>query len=196
MTKLQVDGKLAKYRWRYHRKHWQACEACPLHNTRTRVVFARGTIPADILFIGEAPGESEDVLGVPFIGPAGKLLDELIERSGLLRPYAITNLVCCMPNAADNGEIKLRPPTKEEAGACKSRLMDFIKIANPSIIITLGATAKTYLPKFNLPEGITVVDLIHPAAILRMSDEKKTLTMKRFILGIKKAIKRIKKGSP
>jgi uracil-DNA glycosylase len=91
-----------------HVNRWGDCQQCELHRVRHKVVLARGRVPCDVLFIGEAPGASEDVLGLPFVGPAGHMLDYIIERSigehnelrkekGLpgLR-VAMTNLVCCM----------------------------------------------------------------------------------------------------
>jgi uracil-DNA glycosylase len=76
--------------WSAHVDDWKDCTRCPLHTVRSNVVLARGSIPCDILFVGEAPGRSEDALGKPFVGPAGILLDEMIEDalSGIVLGFA------------------------------------------------------------------------------------------------------------
>ena len=82
---------------------WGKCRECSLWEGRQRVVLCRGKVPADVLFIGEGPGESEDSIGQPFIGPAGHLLDQILEQSGVTEHrYCLTNLVCCIP--------RLKPP--------------------------------------------------------------------------------------
>lgn len=67
--------------WTDHVAKWKNCDLCPLHKQRNRICIARGTVPCDVLFVGEAPGPSEDAIGQPFVGPAGKLLDQIIERA-------------------------------------------------------------------------------------------------------------------
>lgn len=70
-----------KLTWKSHVAKWKDCDKCPLHLTRTSIVLAKGNVPCDVMFIGEAPGRSEDMLGRPFVGPAGILLDQMIERA-------------------------------------------------------------------------------------------------------------------
>ncbi len=81
-----------------YRAKWKDCQRCKSSNSRTEIVLARGKVPAPILFIGEAPGASEDALGKPFIGPAGKVLDDIITVAlDGQYDYALTNLVACYP---------------------------------------------------------------------------------------------------
>src|SRR3954471_2435855 len=87
--------------WLEHVARWRDCTRCPLSQQRSNIVLARGQVPCDVLFVGEAPGASEDALAQPFCGPAGHLLDQIVERA--LPPivsYAMTNLVCCFPREA------------------------------------------------------------------------------------------------
>lgn len=163
-------------------REWESCQRCPLHERRTNVVQCRGQLPADLVFIGEAPGVSEDVLGFPFTGPAGKYLDRLIADNVPARfRVAIVNVVACIPVADSGGT---RPPKKTEAKACQPRLDALLDIAKPRLLVTLGATAKRFVPE----RGIPVVNLTHPAAILRKSHdnpEAADLDEKRFRLTLR-----------
>jgi uracil-DNA glycosylase family 4 len=170
--KLLTIQPSARKAWNNHVAEWVACTRCPLGCAATKHVLARGTLPCDILFIGEAPGESEDVIGSPFVGPAGKVLDNLImdtgpRRGSSLAPldwtYAISNILACIPRG-ENGE-GFRAPTEEEAKACQPRLLDLLNIASPKGIVLLGQTAKKYFP--SVSEGFSVLELHHPSYLLR-----------------------------
>src|SRR5262245_33856687 len=127
-----------------HVMEWDGCTRCDLHRTRKKIVFARGEVPCRVLFIGEAPGESENVIGQPFVGPAGQLLDRIIERAlpeGT--SYALTNLVCCIPRD-DEGK-KPNEPGVEHVDACSPRLTDFVRICDPELIVAVGSTARNWL---------------------------------------------------
>jgi len=153
-----------------HVLHWQACKLCPLCDTRKHVVLVRGRLPCDTLFVGEAPGESEDVLGSPFRGPAGHLLDLIIERAlegSEARPrIALTNLVACIPR---DGADKAAEPPPKAIRACADRLNELVQIADPKIIIGVGKLAENWLPKLLSPTYVDchTVNIVHPAAILR-----------------------------
>ncbi len=111
------------------------CEKCNLCNDRKNAVPGKGNYTADIVFIGEAPGKNEDLLGEPFVGIAGKKLDEALKNSGLVRnEIYITNIVKCRPP-------KNRIPTNEEKITCSNYLEDEISIINPKIICIMGNTA-------------------------------------------------------
>ena len=113
------------------------CKACELNNTRHNAVFADGNPEtASVVLIGEAPGENEDLQGIPFVGRAGKLLNEFLAASGLSREkdlYIINPLKCRPP--------KNRPPTEAEKEACSDFLYSQIEIIDPKIILLCGATA-------------------------------------------------------
>ncbi len=174
-----------------HVERWIDCKKCPLHKCRKRVVLARGTIPCYALFIGEAPGESENALGKPFIGPAGKLLDEIIlrawgadpEHSGYSR--AFTNLVCCIPRGDDG---KLSQPYPEEIEACRSRLIEFINICRPKLLIAVGRLAESNIP-IMVPKSVqATIQITHPAAILRMPVAQQGLEVQRAVVTLTTAL--------
>ena len=154
-----------------HNARWESCTKCDLWKTRKDDVFARGTIPCDVLFIGEAPGQSEDVIGKPFVGPAGKLLNGMISDVVLAYPgisYGITNLVGCLPYKT----AKSHEPTKEQIEACLPKLREFILIARPKAIIMVGDLSSEYVPTVieSLPEKQRpeyTEHIYHPAFILR-----------------------------
>lgn len=180
---IKFETTTAKSLYQAHVAKWQHCEVCPLYKTRTNTVFFKGTLPAPILFIGEGPGESEDVLGTPFVGPAGLLLDELIQEAGITLPFGVTNIVACRPitPSESNSAGENRAPNKTEAAACSSRLSEMIQLAAPKLIVTLGDIARKYLPKPQ-PPAIRIANLMHPAAILRRNPSAQAVDCKRFVL--------------
>jgi uracil-DNA glycosylase len=108
------------------------CTQCPLHRTRTNVVFGSGNADADLMFIGEAPGANEDRMGLPFVGQAGKLLDKLLAEIGLDRKEVfIANTLKCRP--PDN-----RDPHPNEIEACQAYLDRQVDLIEPIVICTLG----------------------------------------------------------
>lgn len=133
----------------HHHKLYVGCQKCGLCENRTKIVLWRGHIPCQVLFIGEGPGQSEDTLGKPFVGPSGRILDRIIRESAFnafgaadAYTWAITNIVACRP-AKPNGDN--RQPSKKEADACWHRLLQFIHLAQPRLIVTVGAIAKQFL---------------------------------------------------
>lgn len=131
--------------------------------------------PADVLFIGEAPGPSEDTVGKPFVGPAGDLFDDILEDSGI-EPltYSITNVIACFP---DDGSGGVRAPKKSEVLRCFPRLIQFIKLVKPSTIISVGSLAEKTVKDWIEPDlKLDSVDgyykplytsIIHPSYMLR-----------------------------
>jgi uracil-DNA glycosylase family 4 len=153
-----------------------ACTACELSEHRTRVVFGSGSPSARVMFVGEAPGYNEDIQGEPFVGAAGKLLDELLrEMVGITREEVyIGNVLKCRP--PDN-----RDPTAHEIETCKPFLVKQIEIIQPDVICTLGNFATRTLT--GRREGISklrrkpirveewyVFPMFHPAAALHRGD--------------------------
>lgn len=110
----------------------RGCERCPLHQTRTTVVFGAGNANADLMFIGEAPGANEDRMGLPFVGQAGKLLDKLLVEIGLERQdvFIANTLKCRPPNNRD--------PHPNEIEACHDYLRRQVELIEPSVICSLG----------------------------------------------------------
>lgn len=146
------------------------CQLCDLSKTRRKVVVGRGVLPCRVLFIGEAPGRSEDFLGKPFVGPAGKLLNKAIARAADLaaqaKPpsYYITNTVRCRPIDDDGGN---RPPSDDEVFNCSRYLEQTIIDATPREVVFLGRVAYANARKL-APAGIR---LDHPAYLLRRGGE-------------------------
>lgn len=156
-------------------KSWRGCTDCPAHKTAHVKVFFRGTAPSDVVFLGEAPGNDEDMYGEPFIGPAGRLLDRWIEDSQFeilmghfkdVPPYTygILNILACRP-CDEHG--KIRQPTDDEAKACSPRVAEMLRACNPKMIVLLGQVAKKH---HKIPPDlahIPVIELQHPAYVLR-----------------------------
>jgi uracil-DNA glycosylase family 4 len=125
------------------------CTKCPLAATRTQVVFGSGDPNADLIFVGEAPGFHEDKQGVPFVGAAGKLLEQLLADIGLTRQQVyIANVLLCRPPGN-------RDPLPEEIEACESHLWRQIELIEPRVVATLGNFATKLLS--GRPTGITRV---------------------------------------
>lgn len=184
-----------------HKQKWSKCTDCELHKGRKRVVLAGGILPAPILFIGEGPGASEDVIGRPFCGPAGKMLHHIIERSlDAQYDYALTNLVACIPK--DEHGTKTHEPSLNQIKACSDRLVEIVQLAQPRLIVLLGKLAKKHVggqAQFSsekdhglpwLPEGryLEFVELIHPAAILRLDVSQSSLAIQRCIVTLSDAL--------
>lgn len=165
------------------------------HCDGARRVFARGKIPADVLLIGEAPGESENVLGVPFVGPAGQLLDRIVARAveqsgrGDLR-LAFTNVVCCIPREDDGG--KAGEPDDDQLKACAPRLLEFYAIARPRLLVTVGTVARDWLdPKYKhapkLEPRVPTAFIDHPARIGRSNVAMQSVMFQRAVVTLANA---------
>jgi len=166
--------------WKHHKKKWSDCERCDLCKTRNKVVLLKGKIPCDILFIGEAPGVSEDSLGKPFIGPAGHLLDRIIKESlPETTRLAFTNLVACIPVGEDGN--KLKEPDKKSIRECRERLDEVISLCQPSAIVCVGKLPAKYLKKEDFPET-EIETITHPASIIRMDVSQKGLAIQKAII--------------
>ena len=149
-----------------------ACTKCGLCQTRTNVVFGVGPQNADIMFIGEGPGEQEDLQGEPFVGAAGKLLDDMLSINDLGRHNCyIANIVKCRPP-------RNRDPEEEEQQACINYLRNQVALIRPQIIVCLGRIAAKKLidPDFRITRqhgewicsnGVWMTAIYHPSALLR-----------------------------
>ena len=150
-----------------------SCRKCPLCQERTNVVFGVGPRDAEVLFIGEGPGENEDLQGEPFVGRAGKLLDDMLEIIDLSREknIYIANMVKCRPP-------KNRDPLNTEQDACIGYLRNQVALLRPKIIVCLGRISAMRIIKedFKITQehgkwfeknGVFTMALYHPAALLR-----------------------------
>ena len=160
------------------------CVRCGLCRGRTHAVPGIGDRNASWLFVGEGPGRSEDLEGEPFVGPAGKLLDNMLKAMQLARGVDtyIANIVKCRPVDADGRD---RPPVHNEVAACRAFLQRQIDLIKPTVIVALGKTAATSLLGLNEEtslsslrgephsyRGIPVVVTYHPAYLLRKPEDK------------------------
>ena len=154
------------------------CRKCALSDTRTNLVFGTGVKNAEILFVGEGPGEQEDLQGKPFVGKGGQLLDDMLSLIGLSREdnFYIANIVKCRPP-------QNRDPLNTEQDACFPWLEEQIALLQPKIIICLGRVAAQRLikPDFKITQehgqwfqrgDAFITAIYHPAALLRDPDKK------------------------
>ncbi len=158
--------------WTKLKEECAACRACPLWQTRHELVFGMGSEKAELMFIGEGPGEQEDRQGLPFVGPAGKLLDDMLRMIDIERGRVyIANIVKCRPPGN-------RDPLGVEQEACRGWLDRQIALLDPKIIVCLGRIAAQALiePEFRITrdhgkwydiDGRRWMATFHPSALLR-----------------------------
>ena len=159
--------------WADLEKCAHACTRCGLCETRHNVVFGVGNPNADVMFVGEGPGEQEDLQGIPFVGPAGKLLDDMLSIIDLDRNTNcyIANIVKCRPP-------RNRDPMETEQDACIGYLRNQVALVKPKIIVCLGRIAAKRLidPEFRITRqhgtwveknGVWMSAIYHPSALLR-----------------------------
>lgn len=159
--------------WQELKDTCSQCVRCGLCETRHNVVFGIGNEQADVMFIGEGPGEQEDLQGIPFVGPAGKLLDDMLSIIDLYRNENcyIANIVKCRPP-------RNRDPLETEQEACADYLRNQVTLVKPKIIVCLGRIAATKLIREDFritrehgswteKNGIWMTAMYHPSALLR-----------------------------
>jgi DNA polymerase len=160
------------------------CTLCPLAETRNKVVFGAGDADADLMFIGEAPGADEDRLGLPFVGRAGGLLNDLLEGIGLSRDSVfIANTLMCRPPGN-------RDPQPDELDSCRPYLLEKVRLIEPKVIATLGNFATKLItgnqtgitrvrgkPQLHTlgSRTLQVFPILHPAAALRTPSLRETM---------------------
>lgn len=171
-----------------------SCDACGLCKTRNHVVFGVGNPEAPIMFVGEGPGEQEDLKGEPFVGQAGKLLDDMLSIIDLDRTNTyIANIVKCRPPGN-------RDPLEEEQLACEDYLYSQISLIQPRLIVCLGRIAATRLIRsdfritkehgtFSTLNGIPITAIYHPSALLR--DVAKRPETFRDLMNIRQKLKEL-----
>lgn len=178
------------YSWEEIEEHVNHCQCCPLCKTRNKAVMGRGSHQAQIMFIAEAPGGKEDQAGIPFVGPAGQVFDELLADCGLTREEIyITNIIKCHPPMN-------REPAEQEKQSCYPYLCYETYLLKPKIIVCLGRVAAQRLidPGYRITrqhgtwverKGCYLTAVYHPSALLR-DPEKMGVTKKDFHEIVKK----------
>lgn len=171
--------------WNILEQQCKNCTKCELYKTKTNTVFGRGSKTAKILFIGEAPGEQEDLQGIPFCGASGQLLDKYIAATDIHEDeFYIGNILKCRPPYN-------RDPSHEEQDACIGYIREQLKLINPKIIVCLGriAAMKVIKPDFKITREhgkwfkkgrFYITAVYHPSMLLR-DPSKREETMKDFL---------------
>lgn len=196
-----------------HHFRWEHCTACPLCKLRHRTALFRRIgksiidddyFRCDILLVGEAPGEIEDARGLPFVGPAGQKLVEIVkpvlkEYPKHVRPtVGLSNILACWPLPLENG--KNRKPTKIEATACQPRLEELIVSVRPKLIVCVGHTAVSLFPRgYNraamvFPSVELITTIVHPAWILRQPTAKQPTETAICRLNLKTVVNSVFEG--
>jgi DNA polymerase len=177
----------------------RGCKACDLWKTGTQTVFGEGPGRAEILFVGEQPGDREDLSGKPFVGPAGRILDQALEKTGLDRSNVYVTNVVKHFKWEPRGKRRIhKKPRASEINACKPWLEAEIARIQPQVIVCLGATAaqallgKTFSVSRQRGEAVksdlapNVLATVHPSSLLRIKDEgERHREMKHFVEDIK-----------
>jgi DNA polymerase len=178
-SELEEEPARLPYEMRELEAMVAGCQLCELSKTRHKTVFGEGDENAQLMFVGEGPGATEDSTGRPFVGRAGELLTKMIENA-LLIPRSstyIANIVKCRPPGN-------RVPSEEEAYTCRPYLLRQIELVSPQIVVTLGATAYRYLTGDKSPisrvrgnvidtQKYKIVPTFHPSYLLRNPSAKK-----------------------
>ena len=170
------------------------CTACPLHETGTQTVFGEGTSKAEVMFVGEQPGDQEDQQGKPFVGPAGKLLDKALEEAGIDRSKVyVTNVVKHFKWQARGKRRIHQKPNWSEIAACRPWLEAELGVVEPRVLVCLGATAAQALlgrdfrvsrqrgepVDSDLAEHVLAT--VHPSSILRADEDRRELEYRAFV---------------
>jgi len=163
----------------------QGCRGCPLYADATQAVFGEGAALAEVLLVGEQPGDREDLAGRPFVGPAGRLLDEALAEAGIDRSHAyVTNAVKHFKWQGRGKRRIHQKPTWSESVACRPWLEAELAAVRPRVVVALGATAAQSLlgkdfrvtkqrgEAVDSPLAEHVVATVHPSSILRQRDEE------------------------
>lgn len=169
---------MAQKSWDTLEGNCRSCQKCRLWELRNNVVIGKGNPKADIMLVGEGPGQQEDLQGEPFVGPAGQLLDKMLASVGLsLENVYITNIVKCRPPGN-------RDPSDDEKEACLNYLRYQLKLIEPKIVVCLGRVAATTIiaPDFRITrqrgiwfskKGYDFIATYHPSALLRDEQKKR-----------------------
>ena len=185
------------------------CRACPLWQTGTQTVFGEGAASAQVVFVGEQPGDQEDKQGRPFVGPAGRVLDEALELAGIDRPTTyVTNAVKHFKWTSRGKRRIHAKPNWSEIAACNPWLQSELEVVEPAVVVCLGATAAQALlgKQFRVTKqrgtwveselAPHVTATIHPSSILRQrTDDERHKEMAGFVEDLKLVATVLKKAS-
>jgi uracil-DNA glycosylase len=178
------------------------CTACDLYRNATQTVFGDGPAGADLMLVGEQPGDKEDKAGEPFVGPAGRVLDEALEAAGIDRSRAYVTNVVKHFKWEPRGKVRIhKKPNAAEQAACRPWLDAELAAVRPEVLVCLGATAAQALlgksfrvtkqrgQLVDAPLAPHVLATIHPSSILRGAPEERAEAMAAFVSDLKVAAK-------
>ena len=188
----------------------KGCKACDLYKRGTQTVFGTGPVKAEIMLVGEQPGDAEDLAGQPFVGPAGRLLDRALEEAGIDRSRVYVTNVVKHFKWEPRGKRRIHAkPNAAEVGACRPWLEMEIALVKPRVLVCLGATAAqallgrgfkvtqqrgTFVPS---PLAPRVSATVHPSSILRApTDDARREEMQAFVADLKKIARAIASAPP
>ena len=183
----------------------KGCKACDLYKRATQTVFGEGPRKAEVMLVGEQPGDAEDLAGHPFVGPAGKLLDRALEEAGIDRRLVYVTNVVKHFKWEPRGKRRIHAkPNAAEIGACRPWLEAEIALVKPRVLVCLGATAAQALLgksfKVSRQRGAFVASAlaplvtatVHPSSILRApDDESRRAEMQRFVQDLRRVAERL-----
>jgi DNA polymerase len=177
-----------------------ACTACPLYRDATQTVFGEGPVPADLMLVGEQPGDREDLEGQPFVGPAGRILDEALERAGLDRSRSYVTNVVKHFKWTPRGKRRIHQrPNREEITACSQWFEAELEHVRPRLVVLLGATAAQAVlgSSFRVTKqrgelldrdlGPQLMATVHPSSILRGPPEDREDALKALVADLEQA---------
>lgn len=179
-NRLSVIERGSIMEWDELYRECETCTRCGLYSGRKNLVFGTGNRDADLMFVGEAPGATEDELGIPFVGAAGKLFDKYLVAVGIRREDVyIANILKCHPPMN-------RDPSPEESEACIAHLREQVKLVRPKMIVCLGRIAASRLikPDFRITKehgiiekkgSFLITSVYHPSALLRDPSKKEDM---------------------
>lgn len=166
--------------------HWAGCTACPISEHAKQKVFGRGSLNAQVVFVGEGPGKLEDIEGVPFVGQAGRLLEAAIAETKIDARLFFTNLIACRPCDKLGGPN--RAPSEIEIQNCSDRLSKTLFCVAPRVVVLLGKVPREAVAKADFLQGYRVFCLEHPAFILRCGG-KKAPNYPNYVKKLKEALR-------
>lgn len=177
------------------KKAASGCQGCDLYKRATQTVFGEGPEHAEIMFVGEQPGDQEDLAGHPFVGPAGRILDRALDEAGLRREDVyVTNAVKHFKWEPLGKRRKHKKPYTTEIEGCRPWLEAELRVVSPKVVVCLGSTAAQTVFRrpvriqqergaiLETPDGLTALATVHPAAILRAPEpEQREQEYARFV---------------
>src|SRR5213595_1734996 len=194
--------------WSAMREAAKDCEACHLYKRATQTVFGEGPKDALIMLVGEQPGDYEDVAGKPFVGPAGKIMDQALEEAGIDRSHVYVTNAVKQFKWEPRGKRRIhQKPNSREIAACRPWLEAELRLVKPKLLVCLGATAAQAIfgPSFRVTRergkvlsskfAPRVLATVHPSSLLRQPDEQsREREYKRFVVDLRAALKATGEG--